>query len=283
MLLLSVAITGKAFAQTPEEGARQAFEKGLADEAAGRGAEACESFRRSLSLVRELGPLRKSTDCDIKDGRLIAARSALDELISRWPRAGAELEALKQERASVGARIAKLTLTLQPGAVATVRVDGKSVPLPSTTELDPGEHEIAVDEASKPVNRIAVHLKEGQVRTLTLPEEPVAPVETPSAGPSGLLIGGIIGVSLGGLGLIGAGVTGGLVLAKDADHEACDPTTCAELAEEGDTLLSANTALWIVGLATGAVGATLLIVEAASGSVAEVTVGPASASFTLRF
>lgn len=288
LLLVSSSFAASASAQTSdranEEDARQAFQKGVEAESAGDRAGACAAFRRSLSLLRELGPLRKSTDCDVREGKLLSARAAFDELIRRWPRAGAEVDGLKAERAAVDARIARLTLELREGAVATARVDGVAVALPSTTELDPGSYEVVVEEPGKAATRIPVSLEEGRARTMIVPDAPTT--EAGSNGPSGLLIGGIVGLGVGGLALVGAGITGGLVLAKDSDHEACLADAgpdCVVLADEGETLLTANTALWIVGLVGAGVGATLLIVEAATGPSVEATVGPGSASLRVRF
>ncbi len=286
MLLLSVSLAKSALAQSPEQNAREAFESGLAAESAGDGKRACELYRKSLQLLRELGPLRKSTNCDMNEGRLIAARAALDELIARWPRTGAELDDLKRERAAVAARIPKLTLEARAGSTVTVRVDGTTVTVPSTIELDPGAHDVSVEEAGQPPKSIGVRLEEGQRTSLTVPEtsSTSASSDDPSGGPSGILVGGIVGLGVGGLALIGAGITGGLVIAKDADHEACvKESDCASLADEGNALLDANTALWITGLVAAGVGATLLIVEAVSGPSVEASIGPASASLRVTF
>ena len=95
---LSCALSSSqnVWAGTAEEEARKSFEQGLALEAT-QPAEACKSFRKSLEFTRELGPLTKVKECDVREGRLLEGREKLRELTTRLPAEDPELPALKAE------------------------------------------------------------------------------------------------------------------------------------------------------------------------------------------
>jgi len=286
-----------------EDDARKTFEEGLEAERNGQ-ASACGKFRKALELIREVGPLKKVKECDAREGKLLLAREKLKELISRWPQQDAELDGFKSELLSVEARIAHIDLTLAPGAPPGVqaRVDAKPVAIPSTgIELDPGEHEILVEVPGKAITRRALTLGDGETKTLELPANdavappPVAPqrpVESSEGGLGGLGIAGIIVGAVGVGAFVGAGVTGGMVLSKKDEFDACNGnascTKLATLEDDGNTLLVANGVLFGLGIAGVGVGATLLVIDLATGSSddpapATVSVGPTGAKLSVRF
>jgi hypothetical protein len=298
---LTLSASTMAWAGSAEEEARKAFEQGLALEAT-QPLEACKSFRKSLEFTRELGPLTKVKECDVREGRLVEGRDKLRELTGRLPPEDPDLSALKTELGQVEARIARIEIALRPGVTVAVRVtlDAKPVTLPSTVEVDPGAHELVVETEGKPVERSALTLGDGEAKKLEVPSEaalreaPPVSVTPAEEGLTGLGIAGLVIGSVGVAGLIGAAITGGMVLSKQSEFEQCRdadaPALCEEvLKEEGDTLLVANGALFIAGGALAAVGATLFIIDLASGPSEEpapraaLRIGPSSASFQLAF
>ncbi|MBK6517073.1 MAG: hypothetical protein IPM79_20525 [Polyangiaceae bacterium] len=268
-----------ALAGTAEEEARKAFEEGLAEEQKGL-PTACAKFRRSLELTRELGPLVKSKECDVREGKILAAIAKLDEAIPRWPEADAELAALKTERGALEARVARLSLSLRPGAPegVTARVDAKLIALPSSDlRLDPGDHELLVEVPGRALERVVVTLKDGERREVSLPP-PSSAASRAGSGSGGVRALGIAGLVIGGVGiagLIGGAVTGGMILDKQSAFEACrdggTPAGCDVLAlkQSGEELLPVNGALLIGGAALAVVGGTLLIVDLVTAPASE--------------
>lgn len=280
-LALALALVpGLARAQSAEEQARSAFEAGAREEAAGRTAEACALYAKSLKLVRELGPLRKVARCDADAGRVVEAKAELEELIERLPKDDPEAATLGQELRAVSARIGTIKIEAKPSAsVARVRLDGETVEsLGEPRPANPGEHRLLVERRDGSTDAFDVTVPEGKPLVFEVPPQPPRR-QSPAApsGPSGLWIGGWISVGIGAAALVGAAVTGGLVLAKDSDYEACQ-TGCEDLQSEGNTLLVANGVLWGVGIVGAGVGATLLIVDAVTageqqGATASVELG----------
>ena len=287
-VLLTSLVTLPAHA-TPEEEGRKLFEEGLAQEA--RGAAACENFRKALELIRELGPLSKVKECDVRENKLLGARTKLRELIGRWPEQDAELEGLKQELSAIESRIPRLTLTAKADAPQgmKVRVDGSPVTLPTNDlELDPGEHEVLVDAEGRPLTRIPITLTSGEKQSLELTPQAAPQVVVAEDKPSTL---GIVGIVIGGVGVagvIGGAITGGLVLDKQAEYDAYEacPEECVTLKEEGETLILVNGVLFIAGAATAVLGGTLLIIDLAgseSTSSAALQLGPGRMDWIVRF
>jgi hypothetical protein len=300
-----------AHAGGAEDEARRTFEEGLEAERKGQ-ASACGKFRKALELIREVGPLKKVKECDVRDGKLLLARAKLEELVARWPAQDAELEGFKAELAAVRGRIAHVDLALAAGAPpgTKARIDSKPVDVPATSvELDPGEHEILVEVPSKPIERTTVTLGDGENKSLTIPlaeprsTEPTPPTPHPTEAKGGLGGLGIAGIVIAGVGVgafVGAGVTGGMVLSKSDEFDTCNNTHCPDLQtlkSEGDTLLIANGVLFGVGIVGVGLGATLLVIDLATGpsdepstsgvrpatSAARLRVRPAAADFTVSF
>jgi hypothetical protein len=246
---------------TAEDRAREAFSRGLELEGRGDVVAACAAFRESLTFVRELGPVRKVSQCDSRDGRIVAAADGLEELLTRLPPDAADRPAIITELAALNQRVATLRLAFRADAPPglAVRVDGQPVVGGAgAIELDPGDHEISISAHNAPAKTIRVSLAEGQSSTIEVPPAEAAPVEKSDA----LKIAGFSVGAVGVGALIGAAVTGGLVLAKDAEYDTCAPAACAGLKEDGDRLLIVNGVLWGVAIAAIGTGATLLIVDA---------------------
>ena len=294
-----------ALAGGAEDEARRLFQEGDAAERAGKPAEACAKYRQSLALVREVGPLSRVKDCDLREGKLISGEANLRELIQRWPQPGPELDALNAELKSVEKRVPHLTVTLRAGAPlgVTARLDGNTIDFPANDRaVDPGKHELLVDVPGRPVEKMLVELRDGERKTIEVPAATEAPAKPPpvQASEGGLGALGIVGVVVGAVGVggfVGAAVTGKLTLDKQDEFEAghCGPedplpaaSGCAAIASDGDTLLIANGVLWGIGIAGVAVGATLLIVDLAvsdepAAPAATVGLGLGTAELTVSF
>ncbi len=116
----------------------------------------------------------------------------------------------------------------------------------------------------------------------TGPQPP--PTPPPAEGPSALVVGGAVALSLGAAGLIVGGVFGGLASSKKSDlDEVCIEKACPAGSEDDiddmNTYGNVSTAMFVVGGAAAGLGAILLGVGlASSGSSSEQT----TASFVLR-
>ena len=284
---------------TVNDEARDAFDGALAAEAAGAIAEACVSFRRSLALVRELGPLRKVASCDAREGKLLSAQTLLAELLRRLPEGDPDRGLLIAQLDAVTKRIAHLELRLLPGAPAgmAVRVDGVPVTLPvADMALDPGQHQLVIDLPGKPPELIPLELAEGAMRSVNLPtpqDQRAVPVPSqPSRSDlRPLWVSGWVAGSVGLAGFVVAGVTGAKLIGDEADFDECVATPGCDsqaVADSAGGLLSLNAIAWGIGAVGVSVGATLLIVDAAQGDAGsdvkvEASVGPGNASLRLRF
>lgn len=303
-----VAAPSVARAGSAEEDARAALKEGLDAEKAGQLDVACGKYRRALDLIKELGPLKKVKECEVREGKVLAARDKLKELISRWPEPGPELDAFKAELAAVEARVAHLAIDPAPGTPSgtKARVDTRPFDLPlKDVELDPGEHEVLFELPGKPIERATLTLKDGERRTLAAPAPTTEPtdrvppgVQPPPDGPrSGLSGLGIAGIVIGGLGVggvIGGAITSPMVLSKKKQFDTClsdSPGKCGTFADEGNALLRINGALYIAGIGLAAVGGTLLIIDVATmpsskdeaAKKATLELSPTGAAVTLSF
>lgn len=283
--------------------ARGAFERGLAHDAAGHPDEACVAYRESLGLVRELGPLRKVAACDARARRIRSATVLLEELLRRLPPDGGERSEVVAELEAVRRRAAHLALSLKPGTPAGVRVsvDGEVVAVPAADlVVDPGSHTVLVEAPGATPSSSVIELGEGARETVMLSlaapasdrdRSTPAPVPaTAGEGPgrplrtAGWIVGGV-----GAAGFVGVAITGGLLLGEQSDFATCRDTAgcdAPQRADDAQPLIVANTIAWGLGIAGVGVGATLLIVDAASSggeSRVEAVVAPGRAAIRGRF
>lgn len=296
-----VTLGASAHAQTAMDAARGAFERGLAHDAAGKPDEACAAYRESLGLVRELGPLRKVAACDARAGRVRAAAALLEELLRRLPAEDGERGQVRAELDAVRRRAAHLAVKLTPGVstAARVSIDGEVVAVPAADLiLDPGSHTALVEVPGETPTSSTFELEEGAREALTLPvvtaSAPLTPppgarpTTPPRDGGRPLRTAGWIVGAVGVAGFVGVGVTGGLLLGEQSDFAACrDRPGCdaSALADDAQPLVAANTVAWGLGIAGLGVGATLLIVDAASADAprVEARLAPGGASVVGRF
>ena len=221
-----------------------------------------------------------------KLGRLVEASERYAE-ISRLPvpalkaevhqqaqrDAAVELEALRPRLPFVKININGLT------AKATVTIDGRPLAaalLDTDVPVDPGKHTLEVVEGDRKDSRtIEIAEREKLPVALTLPPPPPAPDQPPPksapaqpSGPSGLAIGGWIGVGLGGAGLVFGGVAAGIAWGQSEaldESGGCNGDVCVPSLQDAVDSFNASRTASTVGFVLGAVGlatgATLLIID----------------------
>lgn len=302
MLLTAPAIaglalcTGDAHAQSAVDEGREAFARGIAAEEGGRAAEACKEYRRSLSLVRELGPMRKVAQCDGNDKKVMSAIRLLEEIATRLPVEDPERAAVDGEIIALKARAGRISIARRAGAPdkLRVRLDGVDVSVPvADLPVDPGKHELVIETPGAPPRLVSAEVAEGGVASLevpppedapkppAMPATPQPPKERADLWTAGWLVGAV-GIS----GFVVAAATGGKLLSDHADFEDCkarpncDP---APLADGAEPLLVVNAIAWGVGAVGVGVGATLLIVDAVDKPSVEADIGPTAANLRVRF
>jgi hypothetical protein len=320
----SIGATSTAFAGEAES--RTFFADGRQLRQAGKCAEAIPVFRKALETYPEgLGALRNIAECEEEIGRFASARrnwwdlrlAVLQSGSSKY--AGWEKDA-QEAHTRLGPRVARVTIRVKGGTAAHVYVNGRPLDprlLGTELELDLGATEFSVQDgtASPPTQKLT--LEEGKAYAVEL--EPGAPVpdgqggaggetgaggntgtggappvvpEEPEPG-NGLLIGGIVGLSVAGLAAVGLGVSIGLrqsalgtVEDNCTDLEGECRLSGDKLTETQDAKSQGETAAALVnvfavtaGVAAG-VGVSLLIASAlqddgTSGEAAvQLDVGP---------
>ena len=271
--------------------ARAAFDEGLALEAAGQQDAACASYRESLKLVRELGPLRRVASCEERAGALLLAITLLEELVDRLPSEDPARIDSSNDVARLRSRLARLVLSKVSGAPdAAVQVDGRAVQLPAIVELDPGSHRIVVEVPGEPPAVTTLDMPAGTSHELAVPRPAERVVEPPpqKKGPRGAWIAGWTVGSFGLAGFAAAGITGAKLLSDQAEFDECVAERsggCQAIADGAEGALIANGFAWGIGAAATAVGATLLIVDGLERSEAPVSarVGLGSVSVSVQF
>ncbi|NUO52657.1 MAG: hypothetical protein HOV80_27740 [Polyangiaceae bacterium] len=295
--VLFLGLAANARAQSAVDEGREAFARGIAAEEGGRAAEACKEYRKSLSLVRELGPVRKVAQCDANDKKVISAIRLLEELATRLPVEDPERAAVDGEIVALKARTGRLTIKQRAGApaVSRLRLDAQDVAFPAAdVPVDPGKHELVIETPGKAARIVVVEIAEGGSTSIDVPPQedeaapkPVAPPpprateERPNLWLAGWLVTAV-GVS----GFVVAGATGGKLLGDHADFEDCKARLDCDpkpLADDAQPLLVANAIAWGVGAVGVGIGATLLIVEAVGRPKVEAQVGAGSANLRVRF
>jgi tetratricopeptide (TPR) repeat protein len=291
--------TTEAFSQGAEEQARKDFEAGAAAEERGQWAEACRYYRAALDKLRVVGPLTGSARCDAREGRYLAAIAKVDAALATLPPDHPKRASYEADRAAWKAKLARLVVTLRPGATSSsVTLDGRSItPKRDPHELDPGKHVVRADGIDK-----ALDLAEGSDTTVEVPFTAAAPpsigTSPPTVAPepdgtSPWLTAAIVSFSIGGAAIVATTVTGVMVLDRDSTaEELCTPTPkagCDQAIDDGKALLAPNLAMWIVSGVAVAAGVTFVIVDATTGPAsstaakAELRIGPGAIELSGSF
>jgi hypothetical protein len=254
---------------------------------------ACASFRASLEIDRAEGTLLNLALCEESAGRLAKALSWWEEAIEALPDTDKRRAVAIERRAALLPRVPELTIELGPNAPADARlsIDGSQRPARSVSgpqRLDPGEHTIELHAPGRHPNSVRVVLLERDRREVVVslgaelsgdspataaPSTPAHTTITPAAAPrsedarsssDGRRVAGWI---VGGIGLVGlgaAGVTGGLLLARDGRiRDECPDKQCTDSGREeidgAAPWLVANAVAWAVGITGVGVGAVLVL------------------------
>ncbi len=270
--------------------ATDAFTLGVKLFQAKKFAPALEQFKKSYDTVASPNSLLYIARCQAEIGNL-------KESYRTFQRVMVEAEARPEKYAQTGAsakleiedlanKISVLTVNVaNPKDSTRLKVGGAIVPKEEWGKpipLDPGTVDVLLETDGMPAVAETVTLTKSERKTLDLavaePKKDVPPPPPPkeetSSGPSGLLIGGIIAGTIGVAGMVTFGVAGGMSLSTYGDVEdkcstqpggVCRSAADHETIDEGEQQqLIANVGL-IVGGVGLALGATLIIVDVATG------------------
>ncbi|MBI5534788.1 MAG: hypothetical protein HY898_18830 [Deltaproteobacteria bacterium] len=240
-------------------------------------AVACSKFQESLSLVRRPSTLLNLAQCEEAQGKLVAAlghwkegASALEQNDDRLPIAMEHIESLAQ-------KIPVLKLVLEPGFPASARVILDGVELASAlvgTELrlDPGTHDIVIRVQDAAEQKQNVRLEQGVRKELVLrwqgqsagAGQPTTSSDASAGRSSSRRTVAYLSGGVGIVGVVGAVVTGAMVLSKDAAiKDDCPDKQCNAQGRDAirsvDTLMTVNAVSWGVGAVGLGVAAWLLL------------------------
>ncbi|MBL9020925.1 MAG: tetratricopeptide repeat protein [Myxococcales bacterium] len=285
-LLPSAASAGEAEARTLFAEGRQLREQGKCR-------EAILAFKKSLETYPEgLGAMRNIAECEEELGRFAAARRTWRDLGLAVVRSGeARYEGWERHadeaRARLEPRVPKLTVTLRgEGRVLINGLPFDPRLLGTELEQDVGRVELVLEDTGAVPQSRSLALEEGQRYRVELQARPAAakgaaaPTTPPPArgptrseqGPSGLMIGGIVSMAVGGAALAGMGVALGFYEGALSDVESACPdyenTPCrVDVTDSVDSGQAASAAVNVLAVAGGvglATGVVLLVVDATS-------------------
>ncbi len=263
--------SGAAWSDNPDDDrkrAEQLFNDARAAVKRNDYATACPKFEESLKLARRAGTLFNLAQCEEHEGRLVSAVRYYKEGIVVLEPGDPRLAPSKKQLAIIEPRIPYLTINLA-SALPTggrVTIDGREVETIGVEfQVDPGTHEVKVLAPKYSDTAVKVHIAQAVHETITvkigerIPDAPVTNVL------GARRIAALAAFGVGGLGVITAGITGGLVIsANNRMTTSCPQTVCKtaegyEASRLGKTLLVVNTVAWGVGIAGAGVGAILLL------------------------
>jgi len=305
---------GTAFADDERKAAAQlAFDEGMALHKAGKYAQACKKFEKSMALEAAIGTRFQLAECYEKTGRLASAWKNYVAVADAAQKAGRQdRESYARERAAaIRPRLTKLRVVVpqQVSELPGLRIEnnGKIIARPlwdTDVPIDPGKQRIVVtaDEKKTWSKTIAVKVEgktvivrvpplEPEVAVVPVaPQVPVvsekpAPEPTPPKGDEGGLgLSGqaIAGIVVGAVGIVGMGV--GLALGltaksrydEAADH--CNGGRCANAwlheTQSARSQGDAATAVFCIGAAAVVTGLIVwLTAPSASEPPAEARLG----------
>lgn len=319
LTLACAAMLAPAIAHAQDSaGAEALFQKGHQLFEEKKYAEACPKFAESFKLDPTTGSLLALAACHDAEGKLASAWAEYVDVANRARREGKadRADAAQQRAALLEPKLAKLTVTLAPGAEAItglqVKRDGIVVgsgtygtPLP----VNRGEHVIEATAPGRQPFSKRVTMADGATESVPIPV--LAEVATPPGTPPKVsqqppggekpapspfplrtlgIITGAVGVVTIGIG----GVFGIQAIGKNSDSNTtgCSGDMCsgAGLTNRRDAIDAGNTstALFVVGgLLTGA-GVVMFVLGGSSASgenkpavAAAPAVGPGSAGFAV--
>lgn len=235
-LLTWAVVVGPAHAG--DSGAADEFSYGLAEMLAGRYATGCPALEASYRLDPRPGTLFTMAECNLRQGKTATALADYDQFVAvcegmppaQQASQAERLAIAKQERASLGAVVARVTIRVPDSAPlgTIVRCDNKVIAGPVLVgglPLDPGNHTVGTEVPDGRTGSLTISLEAGDRRSLVAPMptsfgSPAAPAQAlgmtapPAAGHASRRLW-IYGAGAGGaLGLLVAGAAGSLALSK---------------------------------------------------------------------
>jgi hypothetical protein len=274
--LLSLSSTAARAAEPGEkkDAAEKLFVEGHEALSRGEQALACAKFHSSVALFPVPNAVANVARCAEREGRPVEALRAWEQVIGMLPAGDERLGPARERVAALGARVPRLTLGLPADLPADARILVDGAPLPRAAWRDPlplaaGEHTVVVEALERTEQRFTVTLTDGDRKELAVragaPPIVVAPPPPPlPAASNGRRVAGFAVGGVGVAGFVIAGITGGVLLSRDARIHAlcpdgvCKPEGTQEIAGQRP-LLVANGVAWGVGLAGLATGAVLLL------------------------
>ncbi len=266
--------------------AQRLFAEGQAALEKGDNPAACTLMRQSLELFAVANSLFNVAQCDERDGKLALALehwqrglSLIDATDKRTPVVKKSIEGLEARvprvRIVVSTKFQPFEVLLDDEPVSTNKLE-------SPVLVDAGKHVITLRKKNHADRRAEIVLNERErtevviepgeaVVATPVPTTSVAPPPPPPppAGPSPLKIGGFVGLGVGGAALLGAAITGGVIVSNQSEidklcpKQVCTPEGRAKINDQ-QTLMNANAALWVVGIAGAAAGAVMLVISSRS-------------------
>ncbi|UQA57628.1 PEGA domain-containing protein [Polyangium aurulentum] len=247
---------------------------------------ACRKFRTSFDASGAIGPLLNLAECEERRGKIGTALGLWKEGAKRLAERKNDdrITIAEQHIADLEKRAPTLTLTLAADTPPGIRVEVKDAPrarVGTPAALDPGTYEVIVSAEGYEERRTNVTLEEGDRRSF---EAALGPKRAADAGASEGGGGGrrTAGFVIGGVGLAALaafGVTGGMMLGKQAvvdEHcikgtGQCRDAEGLEAARAGQTLGIVNGVMLGVGLAGVGVGTILVITGGSEKKTAAVS------------
>ena len=291
-----------ASAQSPDDArARQLFEEGQKAITDKDFATACPKFEESYKIGGVVGALLSWADCEESRGRLATAYDLWQQGEAKLVREPDRLDFVTKRVAALKGRVPHIEVTIgqQSATDVQIELDGKPLSIArGAIAVDPGKHTLRASAKGLPAEEQTFDIGPAETKNLSVLSKPAQaggatptatatatttassfPSGAPSAtGPSGMAIGGWTLGAVGLAGLIGFGVTGGLVLSK---CESLSP--CKAPRSDVEPINVANAVLLGVGIVGLGGGATLLILNARnSNGSAPSAAAPPRASFHLQ-
>lgn len=282
-LVAAIAVADEAADRKLE--AQRLFAEGQAALEKGEEAKGCELMRTSMGLFAVANSLFNVAQCDEREGKLALA-------LEHWKRGMALIDATDQRAAVVKKAIDDLEVRLPRVRILVsakdepvdVLLDNEVVLKEKRDEaiyLDPGKHVVTIRKAGHDDRSVEIVLNErertevaaepGAAKTAPLPTASVTvqlPPPPPPPGVSPLKVGGFVALGVGGAALLGAAITGGMIVSQDgqiikacgADRQ-CPKGIAGNLIDSQNKLLPVNAAMWGIGIAGAGAGAVMLILS----------------------
>lgn len=263
---LMVGVPSPAAAAEDPAAAELLFQKGRAAMEEGRLKEACQKFAESHRLDPAPGAVMNLATCEQKRGHLAKAWEHWQQAVQLLDQGDKRRDYALTRVEELEAELPHLTIVLVDEAPpeSVVRRDGVELGAPSLgvpLPVDPGKHEIVVTSPNHAARTFRIDIDKGEERRVLVQPGSALPDtdEQPNTNDqrTWAYVAGGIGVA----GVASAITTGILVNDRQATvNQNCTDRVCnqrgLDAASQGDALLAANTASWVIGglgLAAGTV------------------------------